>query len=144
MRGIVKWSALFLQFFSLPAANAQTAKTVNGNINAAFAVGRWKESHEGVSVFCARITTPKDVAKGNSLGACFLTEAQAAAKDSVTMSTNMFGVTAGGEHRHHARVSSGGSVTSILTICVLVFPIVFAEKRISTFYSENQQIQRVF
>jgi len=98
MRDILKCFAMFLPFFLLPAANAQTAKTVNGNINAAFAVGRWKESHEGVSVFCARVTTPKDVVKGNSNGACFLTEAQASAKGSVTMSTNMFAVTAWDEH----------------------------------------------
>jgi hypothetical protein len=66
---------------------------VNGNINAAFAVGRWKESHEGVSLFCARVTTQKEVIKGNSNGVCFLTEAQASAKGSVTMSTNTFAVT---------------------------------------------------
>jgi hypothetical protein len=78
-----------------PAANAQT---VNGNINAAFAVGRWKESHEGASLFCARVTTQKDVIKGNSNGVCFLTEAQASAKDSITMSTNTFPVTSWDDH----------------------------------------------
>ena len=68
----------FLLFVLRPAANAQT---VNGNNDAAFAVGKWKESHEGVSLFCARVTTQKEVIKGNSNGVCFLTEAQASAKD---------------------------------------------------------------
>jgi hypothetical protein len=86
---------LFLMFILRPAANAQT---VNGNINAAFAVGRWKESHEGVSLFCARVTTQKDVIKGNSNGVCFLTEAQASAKDPVTMSTNTFAITSWDDH----------------------------------------------
>jgi hypothetical protein len=78
---------VFLLCILQSAANAQT---VNGNINAAFAVGRWKESHEGVSLFCARVTTQEEVTKGNSNGACFLTEASAIAKDSVMMSTNTF------------------------------------------------------
>ena len=86
---------LFLLFVWRPAANAQT---VNGNINVAFAVGKWKESHEGVSLFCARVTTQKDVIKGNSNGVCFLTEAQASAKDSVAMSTNTFPVTSWDDH----------------------------------------------
>jgi len=47
----------FLLFVLRPAANAQT---VNGNNDAAFAVGKWKESHEGVSLFCARVTTQND------------------------------------------------------------------------------------
>jgi len=91
----MKYLTPFLLLVLLPAAKAQT---VNGNMDAAFAVGKWKESHEGVSLFCARITTQKDVIKGNSNGACFLTEAQASAKDSVTMSTNMFAVTSWDEH----------------------------------------------
>ena len=86
---------LFLLFFLRSATNAQT---VNGNNDAAFAVGKWKESHEGVSLFCGRITTQKEVVKGNSNGVCFLTEAQAMAKDSVKMSTNMFAVTSWDEH----------------------------------------------
>src|SRR6266852_6684267 len=86
---------LFLPFVLQPAANAQT---VNGNIDAVFAVGKWKESHEGVSLICARVTTQKDVIKGNSNGVCFLTEAQASAKDSVTMSTNTFPVTSWDDH----------------------------------------------
>jgi len=86
---------LFLLFFLRPAANAQT---VNGNNDAAFAVGKWKESHEGVSLFCARVTTQKEVIKGNSNGVCFLTEAQASAKDAVTMSTNTFPITSWDDH----------------------------------------------
>ncbi len=86
---------LFLLFVLQPAADAQT---VNGNINVAFAVGKWKESHEGVSLFCARVTTQKEVIKGNSNGVCFLTEAQASAKDTVTMSTNTFPVTSWDDH----------------------------------------------
>ncbi len=86
---------LFLLFVWRPVANAQT---VNGNINVAFAVGKWKESHEGVTLFCARVTTQKDVIKGNSNGVCFLTEAQASAKDSVAMSTNTFPVTSWDDH----------------------------------------------
>src|SRR5207245_2918208 len=38
------------------------------------------------------------VSKGDSSGACFLTEAQASAKDSVTVSTNTFAVTNWDEH----------------------------------------------
>ena len=91
----MKYLMLFL-LLALPAgANAQT---VNGNLDAAFAVGKWKESHEGVSLFCVRVTTQEDVLKGDSSGACFLTEAQANAKDSVTMSTNTFAVTSWDEH----------------------------------------------
>src|SRR2546425_5613588 len=90
IRFAVRLICLFLLFVLRPAANAQT---VNGNINGAFAVGRWKESREGVSLFCARVTTQQDVIKGNSNGVCFLTEAQASAKDLVTMSTNTFPVT---------------------------------------------------
>lgn len=91
----MKYFVLFLLFVSPSVLDAQT---VNGNIDAAFAVGRWKESHEGVSLFCARVTTQKDVIKGNSNGVCFLTEAQASGKDSVAMSTNTFAVTAWDEH----------------------------------------------
>ena len=91
----MKYLMLFL-LLALPAgANAQT---VNGNLDAAFAIGKWKESHEGVSLFCVRVTTREDVLTGDSSGACFLTEAQATAKDSVTMSTNTFAVTAWDEH----------------------------------------------
>ena len=86
---------LLLVFVLLPAAKAQT---VRGSTDAAFAVGKWKESHEGVSLFCARVTTQKEVIKGNSNGTCFLTEAQANAKGSVVMSTNTFAVTAWDEH----------------------------------------------
>src|SRR5215470_13338106 len=85
-------------FFLLVLSAASNAQTVNGNIDAAFAVGKWKESHEGVSLFCVRVTTEEDVLKGDSSGACFLTEAQASAKDSVIMSTNTFAVTAWDEH----------------------------------------------
>ena len=74
------------------------AQTVNGNTNAAFAVGKWKESHEGVSLYCARVTTKEEVTKGNSSSVCLLTEAQATAKDSVVMSTNTFVVTNWDEH----------------------------------------------
>lgn len=51
-----------------------------------------------MSLFCARITTQTEVLKGNSGGVCYLTEAQAVAKDSVMMSTNLFSVTAWDEH----------------------------------------------
>jgi hypothetical protein len=91
----MKHLTLFL-LFVLPAAT--NAQTVNGDIDAAFAIGKWKESHEGVSLFCVRVTTQEDVLKGDSSGACFLTEAQASAKDSVTMSTNTFAVTTWDEH----------------------------------------------
>ena len=91
----MKYLMLFLLFVLPAAANAQT---VNGNADAAFAVGKWKESHEGVSLFCVRVTTQEDVLNGDSGGACFLTEAQASAKDSVTMSTNTFEVTNWDEH----------------------------------------------
>jgi len=96
MCDIVKYLTLFLLFVLLPAANAQTR--VNGNINSAFAVGKWKESHEGVSLFCARVTNQSEVIKGNSNGACFLTEAEASAKDSVRMSAHIFTVTTWNEH----------------------------------------------
>ena len=91
----MKYLALFLMLVLPTAVRAQT---VNGNSDAAFAVGKWKESHEGVSLFCVRVTTQEDVLKGESSGACFLTEAQASAKDSVTMSTNTFAVTTWDEH----------------------------------------------
>jgi hypothetical protein len=82
--GLICWFLLFVL--------ATHAQTVNGDNDAAFAIGKWKESHEGVSLFCARVTTRKDVIKGNSNGVCFLTEAQASAKDAVAMSTNLFPV----------------------------------------------------
>jgi len=91
----MKYLMLFLLFALPRAANAQT---VNGSLDAAFAVGKWKESHEGVSLFCVRVTTQEDVLTGDSSGACFLTEAQASAKDAVTMSTNTFAVTNWDEH----------------------------------------------
>ncbi|HEX2662874.1 MAG TPA: hypothetical protein VHM93_08585 [Candidatus Acidoferrum sp.] len=91
----MKYLMLFLLLLLPTDANAQT---VNGNLDAAFAIGKWKESREGVSLFCVRVTTQEDVLKGDSSGACFLTEAQATAKDSVTMSTNTFAVTAWDEH----------------------------------------------
>lgn len=91
----MKYLTLFLLFLLPSVVDAQT---VNGNINAAFAIGKWKESHEGVTLVCVRVTTPKDVIKGNSTGACFLTEAQAIAKDSVTMSTNTFDIVSWDEH----------------------------------------------
>lgn len=91
----MKYLMLLLLLILPTAANAQT---VNGNLDAAFAIGKWKESHEGVSLFCVRVTTQEDVLTGDSSGACFLTEAQATAKDSVTMSTNTFAVTAWDEH----------------------------------------------
>ncbi len=91
---------LVLSFCTLAAllSVSTNAQTVNSNINAAFAVGKWKESHEGVTLFCVRATTQKEVVKGNSNGVCFLTEAQASAKDSVTMSTNTFPVTSWDDH----------------------------------------------
>ena len=95
IRFAVGFVCLCLLFVLRPEANAQT---VNGNINAVFAVGKWKESHEGVSLFCARVTTQNDVIKGNSYGTCFLTEAAASAKDSVTISTNFFTVTSWDDH----------------------------------------------
>jgi hypothetical protein len=52
----------------------------------------------GVSVFCVRVRTQQEVIKGNSNGACFLTEAQATGKDSVVMSTNTFPVTSWDDH----------------------------------------------
>jgi hypothetical protein len=64
MCDIVKYLTLFLLFVLLPAANAQTR--VNGNINSAFAVGKWKESHEGVSLFCARVTNQSEVIKATA------------------------------------------------------------------------------
>lgn len=91
----MKYLVLFLLIVLPTAAKAQT---VNGNLDAAFAIGKWKESHEGVSLFCVRVTTQEDVLKGDSSGACFLTEAQATAKDAVTMSTNTFAITAWDEH----------------------------------------------
>lgn len=91
----MKHLVLFLLLVLPTAANAQT---VNGNLDAAFAIGKWKESREGVSLFCVRVTTQEDVLRGDSSGACFLTEAQATARDSVTMSTNTFAVTAWDEH----------------------------------------------
>jgi hypothetical protein len=91
----MKYLVLFLLFVLPAAANAQT---VNGSVDAAFAVGKWRESHEGVSLFCVRVTTQEDVLKGDSSGACFLTEAQASAKDSVTMSTDTFAVSNWDEH----------------------------------------------
>jgi hypothetical protein len=62
---------LFLLFIWRPAADAQT---VSGNNDLAFAVGKWKESREGVTLYCVRVTTQKEVLKGNSNGVCFLTD----------------------------------------------------------------------
>lgn len=90
--------ALILLLFLFVCGLAANAQTMNGNNDVAFAVGKWKESHEGVSLFCARVTTQKEVIKGNSNGICFLTEAQATAKDAVVMSTNTFPVTSWDDH----------------------------------------------
>jgi hypothetical protein len=90
--------ALIVVFLLLVWRPAMNAQTVNGNNDAAFAVGKWKESHEGVPLFCVRVTTQKEVIKANSNGVCFLTEAQASAKDAVVMSTNTFPVTSWDSH----------------------------------------------
>lgn len=90
--------AVLVVICACPFGSLVDAQTVNGNMDAAFAVGKWKESREGVSLFCVRVTTQEDVLKGDSSGACFLTEAQASAKDSVTMSTNTFEVTNWDDH----------------------------------------------
>jgi hypothetical protein len=88
----------FLGLFLLVLPPVACTQTVNGNTEAAFAVGKWKESREGVSVICVHVTTTKDVVNGVSSGACFVTEAQGKAKDSVSVSTNTFAVTAWDEH----------------------------------------------
>src|SRR5438094_2884383 len=54
----MKYLMLSLLFVLPAAANAQT---VNGSVDAAFAVGKWKESHEGVSLFCVHVTTQEGV-----------------------------------------------------------------------------------
>jgi hypothetical protein len=51
-----------------------------------------------VTLFCVRVTTQKEVIKGNSNGVCFLTEAQASAKDDVVIDTNAFPVTSWDGH----------------------------------------------
>jgi len=96
MRPVRLAFALALPLFAV--APVAVAQAVNGDIDAAFATGKWKESNEGVVLNCARVTTQKEVLKGNSEGLCFLTEAQAMAKDSVTMSGNPFTVTSWDEH----------------------------------------------
>jgi len=80
----MRYLTLFLLLCVLPVASAQ----VFGNSLGAFAVGKWKESREGVSLHCTRDTfqTIKD-------GVCFLTEVQATAKDTLKMSTNVLTVT---------------------------------------------------
>lgn len=88
--------AFALALFAL--APTTVAQTVNGDMNAAFATGKWKESNEGVVLNCVRVTTQKEVIRGNSEGVCFLTEAQAMAKDSVVMSSNLFSVTSWDVH----------------------------------------------
>lgn len=60
--------ALGLLLFAL--APRAVAQTVNGDLNAAFATGKWKESNEGVVLNCVRVTTQKEVIKGNSEGMC--------------------------------------------------------------------------
>jgi hypothetical protein len=95
MRNVLK--SLVLSASLLFCFSAQ-AQTVNGSKDAAFAIGKWKESHEGVSLFCVRVTSTKEVVKGNSNAVCFLSEAQGIAKDSAVMSTNTFAVTSWDEN----------------------------------------------
>jgi hypothetical protein len=98
MRIVAKRLALLLLLVVPTLPTVIGAQTVSGSIDAAFAVGNWMESHEGVSIFCARVTTQKDVVKGNGAGVCFMTEAEAKGKDSVTVSTNTYAVTDWSEH----------------------------------------------
>lgn len=71
---------------------------LNGNADAARASGSWAESHEGVSLFCVHATTNVEVTKGNSQAVCFMTEAQAKDKGSVTVATNLYVVQKWDEH----------------------------------------------
>ena len=86
----MRYLTLFLLLCVLPVANAQV---VAGSSQDAIAVGKWKESREGVTLLCTRDTfqTIKD-------GVCFLTEAQATAKDALKMSTTVLTVTSWDEH----------------------------------------------
>jgi len=80
----MRYLTLFLLLCVLPVANAQL---VSGSSQGAVAVGKWKESREGVSLFCAKYPFPSIYV----VGTCFLTEAQATAKDAVKMSrTELF------------------------------------------------------
>jgi len=74
----------------LLSSRASAKATVNGSADGVTASGVWEESHEGVSLFCMHVTNAVEVTKGHSEATCFLTEAQAIAKDSTVVSTNFF------------------------------------------------------
>jgi len=72
--------------------------TVNGSADRLLASGVWEESHEGASLFCMHMTNAVEVTKGHTEATCFLTEVQAIAKDSPSVSTNLFVIQTWDEH----------------------------------------------
>jgi hypothetical protein len=79
-------------FLSLTAFGQ--APGVHGNSDRVFALGTWTETKERVSLFCAHVTTPKEVTKGNSESLCFLTESDG----TKPFATNFFAVDKWDDH----------------------------------------------
>jgi hypothetical protein len=80
---------LFLSFAAFGQAHG-----VHGDADRVFALGAWTETQERVSLFCAHVTTPKEVTKGNSVSLCFLTEADG----TKPLATNFFAVEKWDDH----------------------------------------------
>jgi hypothetical protein len=97
----MRYLTLFLLLCVLPEANAQL---VSGNSQGAIAVGKWKESREGVSLFCAKY--PFQSFKG---GTCFLTEAQATAYPASCVDLN-------GNHLPYSRGGGCGGIRVVIRI----------------------------
>jgi hypothetical protein len=94
MRATTLLLALALSGNPIVAANA--AKPVSGNADMVTATGAWAESHEGVSLLCIHMTTPKAIAKGDSVSTCFLTEAEA--EHGSKVATNFFAIEKWDQH----------------------------------------------
>jgi len=86
-------------FLTLALSGFASAKaTVNGSADGLLASGVWDESHEVVGLYCVHVTNAVEVTKGHSEAACFLREVQAIAKDTPSVTTNVFVVQTRDKH----------------------------------------------
>jgi hypothetical protein len=127
-----------------PLAKAQLpTQSFSGNNDAARASGVW-ESHEGVSIFCGRMTSLDAIVRGESQAVCFVTEVQALGKDLPSVSTNTYIVQTWDKHHLVAETSfhadkSGNETPALNTSTKVIFRIVvdFDARSVSKFIESN-------
>jgi hypothetical protein len=136
--------ALALSSVFVPLTKAQLpSPSFSGNADAARASGVW-ESHEGVSIFCGRITNLEAISLGESQAVCFVTEVQALGKDLTSVSTNTYIVKTWDQHRLVAETSfyadkDGNETVALGTSTKYVFRVVidFDARSVSKFIESN-------